>query len=76
MSIAYIYPELFDSMSFETRMVPSIKNAKANYLLAAKDDNEIVAYVYCNIPSKETYSNNFATFFELGSVKSDKVGCL
>ncbi|MDQ0199429.1 GNAT family N-acetyltransferase [Neobacillus ginsengisoli] len=71
-----IHSELFDSMSFETRMIPSVKSAKKNYILVAKDDNEIVGYVYSNISSKETYSNVFATFFDLDSVKNEDVGCL
>lgn len=75
-SKSYIHSELFDNMNFETRMVPSVKNAKANYLLIAKDDNDIVGYVYSNISPKEVYSNNFATFFDLGSVKNEDVGCL
>lgn len=75
-STAHIRPELFDSMCFETRMIPSVKSAKANYILIAKDDNEIVGYVYSNISAKETYSNTFATFFDLDSVEHDDVGCL
>lgn len=75
-SKAYIHPDLFDSMCFETRMIPSVKSAKANYIVVVKDDNEIVGYVYSNISSKETYSNAFATFFDLDSVKNDDVGCL
>ncbi|MDQ6596106.1 GNAT family N-acetyltransferase [Bacillus salipaludis] len=75
-SKSYIHTELFDSMNFETRMVPSVKNAKANYIVAAKDDEKIVGYVYCNISRKETYSNDFATFFDLDSIKDEDVGCL
>jgi GNAT superfamily N-acetyltransferase len=75
-SKSYIHSELFDGMSFETRMIPSVKSAKNNYILVAKDDNKIVGYVYSNISSKETYSNQFATFFDLDSVKNDEVGCL
>lgn len=71
-----IYPELFDTMNFKTRMIPSVKSAKANYFMIAKDGEEIVAYVYCNISAKETYSNEFATFFDLDSVKNEDVGCL
>jgi GNAT superfamily N-acetyltransferase len=75
-SKAYIRPELFDGMCFESRLIPSVKNAKANYILVAKDDAEIVGYVYSNISAKETYANSFATFFDLDSVKNDDVGCL
>ena len=75
-SKAYIHPELFDGMCFETRMIPSVKSAKANYIVVARDENEIVGYVYSNISSKDTYSNQFATFFDLDSVKNDDVGCL
>lgn len=75
-SKATIHSELFDSMSFETRMIPSVKSANHNYIVVAKDDDEIVGYVYSNISSKETYSNGFATFFDLDSVKTDDVGCL
>ena len=75
-SISYIHSELFDNMSFETRIIPSIKSASANYIMVAKDENEIVAYVYSNISSKETYSNEFATFFNLDSVENGEVGCL
>lgn len=75
-SLAQIRPELFDSMNFETRMVPSVKNAKANFILAAYDGNEIVAYVYSNISPKQVYSNEFATFFDMDSVENEDVGCL
>jgi GNAT superfamily N-acetyltransferase len=73
---ANIKPELFDSMNFDTRMVQSVKNAKHNYTVVAKDDNKIIGYVYSNISSKETYSNNIATFFDLSAVSSENVGCL
>lgn len=75
-SLATIAPERFDSMSFKTRMVPSIKNAKANFIVAAMDGDEIVGYVYSNVSPKKVYSNEFATFFDLDSVKGDDVGCL
>lgn len=75
-SVSYIKPELFDNMNFETRMVPSIKKAIHNYTVVVKDDEKIVAYVYSNISPKETYSNEFATFFDLASVSKDNVGCL
>ena len=75
-SISNIRSELFDGLSFETRMIPSVNSANANYIMIAKDDNEIVGYVYSNISAKETYCNSFATFFELDSVKNDEVGCL
>lgn len=80
-SKAYIHPEFFDNMCFETRVIPSVKSAKANYIVTAKDDNEIIAYAYSTISPKETYSGGFATlqcdaFFDFDSVKSDDVGCL
>lgn len=80
-SKAHIHPEWFDNMSFETRMIPSVKSAKANFIIIAKDDDEIVGYAYSNICPKVTYSGGFATlepvnFFDFGSVKGDDVGCL
>jgi len=75
-SKSYIHSELFDSMNFESRMLPSVKSANANYILVAKDGNEVVGYVYSNISLKETYSNEFATFFDLNSVENNEVGCL
>ena len=80
-SKAYIRPEFFDDMCFETRMIPSVKSAKVNYIVAAKDDNEIVGYAYSTISPKETYSADYATlkcdaFFDFDSVKNDDVGCL
>jgi GNAT superfamily N-acetyltransferase len=80
-SKANIHPEFFDDMCFETRMIPSVKSAKANYIVVAKDDNEIVGYAYSTIAPKQTYSGGFATlncdsFFDFNSVKSDDVGCL
>lgn len=75
-SKAQIKPELFDSMNFDTRMIPSIKSALYNYIVVVKDDDRIVGYVYSNISPKETYSNNFATFFDLSSVSKNNVGCL
>ncbi|WAH37842.1 GNAT family N-acetyltransferase [Alicyclobacillus dauci] len=75
-SKAYIKPELFDSMNFDTRMVPSMKSALHNYTVVVRDDDEIVGYVYSNVSPKEAYSNDFATFFDLSSVRRDNVGCL
>ncbi|MGZ4161610.1 MAG: GNAT family N-acetyltransferase, partial [Neobacillus sp.] len=57
---AFIHPEFFDGMSFESRMIPSVKSAKANYIIVAKDNNEMVGYAYSNISPKETYSTDFA----------------
>lgn len=75
-SKAHSHPELFDGMCFETRMIPSVQKAKHNYIVIAKDDTEIIGYVYSNISPKEAYSNEFATFFDLDSVKNNDVGCL
>lgn len=80
-SVAYMNPEFFDGMSFETRMIPSLKGAKANYIVVAKDNDEVVGYAYSTIAAKETYSANFATlkcdaFFDFNTVKNDDVGCL
>ncbi|WP_163100411.1 GNAT family N-acetyltransferase [Peribacillus alkalitolerans] len=71
-----IKPELFDNMNFETRMIPSIEKAAHNYIVVVKDEEKIVGYVYSNISPKETYSNEFATFFDLSSVSRNNVGCL
>jgi ribosomal protein S18 acetylase RimI-like enzyme len=57
-------------------MIPSIKNALHNYTVVVKDDEEIVGYVYSNISPKETYSSDFATFFDMSSVSNNNVGCL
>jgi GNAT superfamily N-acetyltransferase len=76
-SKAYINPELFDNMNFETRLVPSVNKAIHNYTVVVKDDDgQIVAYVYSNISPKETYDNEFATFFDMSTVSRDNVGCL
>ncbi|MFC6037824.1 GNAT family N-acetyltransferase [Paenisporosarcina macmurdoensis] len=75
-SKSHIKPELFDNMNFDTRMIPSIKNALNNYTVVVKDDEEIVGYVYSNISPKETYSSDFATFFDMSSVSKNNVGCL
>ncbi|KPL60281.1 GNAT family N-acetyltransferase [Rossellomorea vietnamensis] len=77
-SKAFIAPERFDTMNFDTRMLPSIRSAVHNYLVIVKDpeNNEVIAYVYTNISPKEAYSNGFATFFDLSSVQKENVGCL
>ncbi|RSD28401.1 GNAT family N-acetyltransferase [Mesobacillus subterraneus] len=75
-SLATIAPERFDSMSFETRMLPSVENASANFILVAKDGEQIVGYVYSNVSPKDVYSSEFATFFDMDSVKTAEVGCL
>lgn len=80
-SKAKIHPEFFDNMCFESRMVPSIKSAKENYILVARDKSENVGYAYSNISPKEIYSGGFATlqcdsFFDFNSVKNDDVGGL
>lgn len=75
-SKAYITPELFDSMNFDTRLVPSINSAIHNYIVIVKDGEQVVGYVYSNISPKETYSNDFATFFDMSTVRRPNVGCL
>ncbi|MFC0189792.1 GNAT family N-acetyltransferase [Fictibacillus aquaticus] len=75
-SKAYIAPERFDSMNFDTRMVPSVKKALHNYIVIVKDGDKTAGYVYSNVSPKETYSNEFATFFDLSSVSGSNVGCL
>jgi GNAT superfamily N-acetyltransferase len=75
-SKATITPELFDNMNFDTRLVPSIKSALHNYTVVVKAGDKIVGYVYSNISPKETYSNDFATFFDLATVDGKNVGCL
>jgi GNAT superfamily N-acetyltransferase len=71
-----VAPELFDTMNFDTRLIPSMESALHNYIVVVKYGDKIVGYVYSNISPKETYCNNFATFFELTSVKRHNVGCL
>ncbi|WP_462413015.1 GNAT family N-acetyltransferase [Neobacillus sp. Marseille-QA0830] len=80
-SKACIHPEFFDNMNFETRMIPSLKSATANYIIVAKDGSEPVGYAYSNLAPKHTYSGGFATlncdaFFDFDSVPTEEVGCL
>lgn len=73
---ATISPEFFDTMNFDTRLVPSVHKALHNYTVVVKDRNKLVGYVYANISPKEVYRNDFATFFDMKSVQNDAVGCL
>jgi GNAT superfamily N-acetyltransferase len=75
-SVASIRPELFDTMNFETRLLPSMEKAIHNYTVVVKNNDEIIGYVYSNISPKDTYSNEFATFFDVTSVNKPYVGCL
>lgn len=80
-SKAYIHKEFFDGMSFETRMPPALKSASENFIVAARDGEELIGYAYSTIAPKEIYADNFATlkchaFFDFDSVKTDVVGCL
>jgi len=80
-SKAYIHPEFFDNMSFETRVLPAMKSSKENYIIAANDGNEVVGYAYSTIAPKTIYSGGFATlqcdaFFDFDSVETEDVGCL
>ncbi|MBM7616055.1 GNAT family N-acetyltransferase [Alkaliphilus hydrothermalis] len=80
-SKAHIHPEWFDNMSFETRLAPSVKGAKENFIIIAKDGDVVVGYAYSNITSKYIYSGGFATldpvdFFDFDSVEGEDVGCL
>ena len=54
-SKASIHPEFFDSMCFETIMVPTVKESKANYIAVARDEDEIVGYAYSTVAPKTTY---------------------
>lgn len=75
-SLAYITPEHFDKMTYETRLVPSVEKAQHNFLLVVKDEDEVIGYVYSNISPKEVYSSDFATFFDMNTVEKTHVGCL
>ncbi|MBM7621152.1 ribosomal protein S18 acetylase RimI-like enzyme [Bacillus tianshenii] len=75
-SKATITPERFDVMNFDTRLLPSIEKAVHNYIVVVKDEEKVVGYVYTNVSQKEVYVSDFATFFDLSSVKADLVGCL
>lgn len=80
-SKAYIHPEFFDGMSFETRMPPALESASENFIVAARDGEELIGYAYSTIAPREIYSDNFATlkchaFFDFDSVETDEVGCL
>ncbi|RDI41009.1 GNAT family N-acetyltransferase [Falsibacillus pallidus] len=75
-SKASITPELFDSMNFETRMIPSVEKAIHNYIVLVKDGEKPVGYVYSNISPKKAYDSNFAVFFDMDSVSRQNVGCL
>lgn len=80
-SKAFIYPEFFDGMSFETRMLSSLGSAKANHIVVARDGDHVIGYAYSSIAPKITYSGNFATlqcdaFFDFDSVAGEDVGCL
>ncbi|MGM7700680.1 GNAT family N-acetyltransferase [Pseudalkalibacillus sp. Hm43] len=75
-SMAHFRPELFDSMSFESRMIPAVQRSTHNFTVVAKIDGKAVAYVYSNIAPKETYDMDFATFFDLDTVEGEEVGCL
>ncbi|MFD1737404.1 GNAT family N-acetyltransferase [Bacillus salitolerans] len=75
-SLSYIKRELFDTMNFETRLLPSVKNASSNYTILVKENDQKIGYVYSNVSPKEVYSNDFATFFDLSSVHNKTVGCL
>ncbi|UII55876.1 GNAT family N-acetyltransferase [Cytobacillus spongiae] len=74
---ASITPERFDQMSFETRLLPSIRLARDNFVIVAKDEGHVVAYAYSNICDKRVYeSGTFGKFFDMDSVAGDTVGCL
>lgn len=80
-SKAIVHPEFFDSMCFESRVLPSLKSAKANYVVVARDDDEIIGYAYSTVAPKLTYSGGFATlqcdaFFDFDSVKYEDVGSI
>lgn len=80
-SMAHIHAEFFDNMNFETRMIPAVRSSKRNYIVTARDAQEIVGYAYSTIAPKRTYSGGFATlncdaFFDFDSVEKDDVGCL
>lgn len=80
-SMAVIHPEWFDTMCFETRMLPAVQSAKENFIIVAKEEDEVVGYAYSSICPKETYSGGFATlapvdFFDFSTVKGRDVGCL
>lgn len=76
-SQAIINPERFDNMSFETRLLPSVADARENFFMVAKVRGSIIAYVYSNISHKMVYNDGqFGRFFDMDSVQGDYIGCL
>lgn len=76
-SKAHITPERFDTMNYETRLLPSVKGARDNHIIVAKDGDRVIAYAYSNINKKTHYAAGpFGCFFDMDSVASDYVGCL
>jgi hypothetical protein len=43
-SKAKIQPEMFDSMNFNTRMIPSMQSAIYNQIVVAKDEDKIIDF--------------------------------
>jgi len=80
-SVAHIHTEFFDPMNFDSRLVPAVAGTENNFIVVAKDDDEIVGYAYSTVSPKYTYSGGFATldcpaFFDFDSVKTEDVGSL
>lgn len=73
---ATIAPERFDTMNFDTRMLPTVKGALHNHLILVKDGEEAAGYAYANVAPKGNYVSGFATFFDPATIDRDNVGCL
>lgn len=79
--------EAFDYMNFDTRMKPSYDNALRKEVIAVKDNNKIVAYIFSTIdeiskydleklPSWAPKGDDFLGFYPDFITFPQKIGCL
>lgn len=70
-SKAYITPELFETMNFDTRMIPSIQSALHNYTVVVKDDDRLWdMFIQISLPKKPIpmILPLFSTFLPFGKI--------
>ena len=87
-SKAIMFPEAFNSMNFETRLLQSFKNSPINQIIVAKDGENPVGYVFSTVedvkkgdkssfpawmPDIDTDAKGFYPDWEYFP---DKIGCL
>ncbi len=75
-SKAFMEPERFDAMNFDTRMKKSYESALEKHVVVAKDGGIPVGYVFSTVESAEGMRNSPFKLLPPEGAFPDRIGCL